>query len=83
MKDVRDEKTQKILDNCEKELAYAVDVYIANMKKDMDWNREVFESMSADWKKYAYRINSVQKLIYISPLAFNIKCSEKIKSIMK
>lgn len=79
----REEKAKQIGEKAEAELTFALDSYMASLTKDMDYNSEMYDAIELDWKKYANRINNLQKLIVVSPFAFRDKLTERIKNLAK
>lgn len=79
----REERAKSIGDKAEAEVTFAVDGYMAALTSDMKYNSELYDIVEKDWKKYAQRINTLQKLIVVSPFAFRDGVTERIKKLDK
>ena len=77
------DKAKQIGEKTEAELKFAVDGYMAALTPDMKYNSELYDIIESDWKKYAQRINNLQKLIVVSPFAFRDEITNRIKILAK
>lgn len=83
MKTLKEQKANDLADKVYGEITFAVDSYVSAMTTDMEHNRTMYEVIEKDWKKYASRINTLQKLVYVSPFAFRDALAEKITALSK
>ena len=70
MNKTKKDKAVEMSEKVNKELSFGVQDYIKNMTTNMPRNAKMLKDYSMDWKKYAYRINSLQKLLFVSPFEF-------------
>jgi len=70
MNKTKQEKAIEMSEKVKKELSFGVQDYIKNMTTNMPRNAKMLQDYSMDWKKYAYRINRLQRLLFVSPFEF-------------